>query len=273
MTILFGQIDWPLVGQTTALMLGLALFFGIAIAVISKLAAVKSDPQVDEIASKLGGANCGACGFGSCMELARALSEGKASVELCGPASGENKIAINNILGIHNTGTGLTRISVFCAGGTNCMDKFEYQGYGDCASQQLLAEGRKACPTGCLGSGTCVNVCPEDAIDVYGGLAHIIDGLCIKCGACVKACPKGIINRIPENAKVYVACSSHCTGREVASFCTAGCIGCGLCAKKCPVGAIEIVEHLAVIDYSKCVGCYECVAVCPKNVIKKLEKI
>ncbi len=270
MLLFMREINWPVVGAAVAAMLALALFFGVIIALVSKLADKKGDPRTAEVKAKLGGANCGACGYAGCEEFAKALCEGGASIELCGPMSKQNRVEVANILGIHYDGVGDTRIIVSCEGGVRCLDKFEYQGYGDCASQQLLAEGRKACPTGCLGSGSCVKACPVDAIDVWDGLAHIMDELCIKCGACVEACPKHIINRIPSNAKVYIGCSSHCTGREVKGFCPAGCIGCGLCAKKCPVGAISIEEHLAVIDYAKCIRCGECVGVCPVSVIKKL---
>jgi electron transport complex protein RnfB len=271
--LMFKQVNWSLVGITVGVFAGIALFFGVAIIIISKLMAIKSDERVELIKSKLGGANCGACGFAGCEEFAKALCEGKASVDKCGPAGVKNRTEINNILGVDSKGMGPTRIVVSCQGGIHCKDKFEYQGYGDCASQQLLAEGRKECSTGCLGSGTCVNVCPADAIDIREGVAHVIDRLCITCGTCVKECPKGIINRVPASARVHVACSSHCSGKEVSDFCSTGCIACGLCVKKCPHGAIHMDNKLAVIDYQKCTACGACVKVCPKKVIQTLEEI
>lgn len=45
----------------------------------------------------------------------------------------------------------------------------------------------------CDGCGDCVEVCPEGAIQLVGGLAQIDLGLCTECEACVKACPKGAI--------------------------------------------------------------------------------
>ena len=87
-------------------------------------------------------------------------------------------------------------------------------------------------------------------------------------GDCIKTCPRVCIERIPSTAPVYVACHSHCKGKEVMGQCSNGCIACGLCAKNCPQHAIEMVDNLPVIDYSKCTGCKTCVAKCPKHVIK-----
>ena len=79
--------------------------------------------------------------------------------------------------------------------------------------------------------------------------------------------PKGIIDRIPSSAPVYVACSSECKGKDVMNVCKVGCIACGICEKSCPHGAITMNGNLPVIDYSKCTGCLTCVAKCPRKII------
>lgn len=45
----------------------------------------------------------------------------------------------------------------------------------------------------CIGCGSCVNVCPVEAIEVENGTAKISDD-CIECGACVGECPVNAIS-------------------------------------------------------------------------------
>lgn len=269
----FRDIQWTSVLITIGIMVALALVFGIIIMVVAKFFAPKDEnPQLAEIRAHLGGANCGACGKAGCDDFAKALLEGTAKVDDCGSIKKEGKVAISNILGISYDGVGETRVVVACSGGNKCRDKFEYQGYGDCENQQMLANGRKACESGCMGAGSCLEVCPQHAINFDEGYSHISESLCIACGRCIKVCPKQIIKRIPKSAKIYVACSNHEKGKDVINACTAGCIGCGLCEKKCPSEAIHMENNVPVIDYSKCIGCYACADVCPRKVIHRLDK-
>ena len=69
---------------TAALVLGgLGLVFGLMLGYASEKFAVKIDPKIEEVFKALPGANCSACGFTSCMELARAIVEGKAKASAC----------------------------------------------------------------------------------------------------------------------------------------------------------------------------------------------
>ena len=168
---------------------------------------------------------------------------------------------------------GETKIVVACNGGSAARDKYEYMGYGDCRSMELLGGGRKVCPWGCLGMGSCTDACPVHAIQVgEGGYAEVDRAKCITCGKCVAACPKKLIKRVPADAKVYIACSNCLRGgKEVRAMCAHGCVGCGLCAKVCPSHAIELSDNLPVIDYDKCTGCGLCASKCPAKCIKQCD--
>ncbi len=274
--ILLSDIGQPL--QITSILIALALIAGLAavlgalIMLISNICRVDEDPRIAEVTSCLAGSNCGACGHPGCSGFAKALVNGEGDVSQCGQTTKENKIAISNILGLAVSGDMEPTIAVVaCAGGNKCEDKYSYQGYGDCTSQNLLAGGRKACPSGCMGSGTCVNVCPYGAITVSEGCAQVDKDLCRSCGLCIAQCPKGIIKRIPASAKVFVACSNHCKGREVMNACQSGCIACGICVKACPHGAIHMEDNVPVIDYSLCTNCMTCVGKCPRHIIRLVE--
>ena len=122
------------------------------------------------------------------------------------------------------------------------------------------------------GFGSCAAVCPENAISIVNGIAHIDEEACVGCGKCAETCPKALIDLVPENKKTRVQCSSKEFGKNVMSVCKAGCIGCKACEKVCKLGAIKVENNIAQIDYDKCVGCGLCAGKCPKGIItgKKL---
>ena len=248
----------------------LAIIFAVFIVLVSKLCAVKEDEKAKAIAEHLAGANCGGCGYAGCSDFAKALSEGKAEIKGCGPTPNENKAEIAKILGVPFSASAATYAVVKCSGGAHCKDKFEYVGNQSCDAQSAFMGGKKVCPQGCLGNGSCTLVCPFHALEVVDGVAVANKALCEACGLCVKKCPKNLVALIPKSSKVYVACSTTCRGKDVINACTAGCIGCGLCAKNCPENAIEMVNNLPVIDYDKCSGCKTCVAKCPRKCIKEI---
>ena len=247
----------------------LAIVFAALIVLVSKLCAVKEDEKANAIKDCLSGANCGGCGYAGCADFAKALSEGKAEISGCSATSPENKAQIAKILGQEFDGAEETVAVVKCAGGNKCLDKFNYVGNKTCAIASSFMGGPKSCVEGCTGFGSCTACCPHGGIEVSDGVAKTNKDLCESCGLCVKACPKHIIELIPKSAKVYVACSSTCRGREVMNACTVGCIGCGLCSKNCPENAITMVNNLPVIDYKKCSGCLTCVSKCPRKSIKE----
>lgn len=263
------DIQWVSLAIAVAIAFGVALLLGVLIILISRFCQVKEDPRIGEVENLLAGANCGACGYAGCSGMAKALVNGEAELSACGITKPENKIEISNILGIACDGATEPTIAVVaCCGGNKCQDKYAYQGYGTCTSQNMLAGGRKACEVGCMGSGTCVDACPYSCIECYDGYAHVDPDLCRSCGLCINACPKHLIKRVPVSAKVFVACSTECRGKDVMTKCQAGCIACGKCERNCPTGAIHLVNNVPIIDYSKCTSCGKCLEGCPRHCIK-----
>jgi iron only hydrogenase large subunit-like protein len=45
----------------------------------------------------------------------------------------------------------------------------------------------------CIGCSHCMNVCPTQAIRIYGGKASLAENRCVDCGKCYRACPVGAI--------------------------------------------------------------------------------
>ncbi|OQX83855.1 MAG: hypothetical protein B6D63_05555 [Candidatus Latescibacteria bacterium 4484_7] len=247
----------------------LAFVLGLGLAVAARIFAVNVDPRIEKITEILPGANCGGCGYAGCSDLAKAIVEGKAGVDACPVGSAEVAEKIAKIMGVELSGDKVRKVAiVLCSGDDQVASKkFYYNGIEDCASAALIFGGDKSCKYGCLGLGTCADVCPFDAIDMLpSGLARVDPERCTGCGKCVDACPKGIIKLVPIDRKVHVLCSSHDKGGKVRKICKVGCIGCQKCAKEAPEGAITMEENLAVVNYD--IEIPESVAgVCPTHTI------
>ncbi len=268
--LFLASINWTSVGIVLGIMAVLAVLFAVLILIISKLCFVKEDERIKKIEENLSGANCGGCGYAGCHDCAKAIVEGKASLDQCGPTPNENKQKIAEIMGIPFTAEEQKYAVVHCAGGEKSKNKYKYVGEKACVFQSQYMNGKKVCPQGCLGTGDCVAVCPYHAIEIVNGVSYANKALCEACGLCVKTCPKHVIELIPKSSRVYVACSTTCRGKDVINACANGCIGCGLCAKNCPEQAITMVNNLPVIDYKKCTGCKTCASKCPRHCIKEI---
>lgn len=271
MELLLATINWNSFGLVLIILAVLAIFFTALIMVVHKLCAVEENPKIGEVTENLSGANCGGCGFAGCADFAKALVEGRASINDCSATSKEAKTVIASILGQTVENVEPKMAVVKCCGNVeNTTKKYEYTGNESCQEKNLCIGGDKICSTACLGSGDCKAVCKFNAVSVSNGLAKINKDNCTACGTCVRNCPKKIIELIPKKAKVYVACSSKCKGKQVMDACKNGCIGCGLCAKSCPNDAITMVDNLPVYDYDKCTACFICLEKCPRKTIKKI---
>jgi electron transport complex protein RnfB len=237
--------------------------FGAALAAAARRFAVAKDPRVAELEALLPQANCGGCGYGGCEGFAKAVAAGKVDPGLCGSSGDEARATMAAILNRPMPEQISQVAAVACNGGSRVKPRIDYRGITSCGALALLADNLRECRYGCIGLGTCVDVCPTRAISVADGVAAIDGGKCTGCAACVASCPKEIIVLVSRSKKVRVACSSHDAGLAVKAICDDGCTGCGVCVSACPVGAIEISGGLAVIDEGRCTNCAICVAKCP----------
>lgn len=250
----------------------MALVFGLVLSIAYKKLAVKPDEKLAEIREHLPGANCGGCGYAGCDAFASALADGKAKISSCAVCSAEQREAISAVMGVEAESTEKMVARVHCAGGTNCLDRYDYYGVKDCEAASAVTGGPKMCSFGCVGMGTCVKHCPFGAISIgANGVAVVDASVCTGCGTCVSSCPKKIISLIPADGAVNVACSGREKGKTVKDKCKRGCLACGLCAKVCPENAIMITDNLPSVDYSKCAGCNACADKCPSHSIVRLK--
>ena len=246
---------------------------GLLIAILLGIASEKFKVPVDEkevaIRAELPGNNCGGCGYAGCDGLAKAIANGEAPVNGCpvGGAAAAEKISA--IMGVE-AGEFVKKVAfVKCAGTCDvAANKYHYVGEMDCRRAAMVpGRGEKACSYGCLGLGSCVEVCQFGALSIQNGVAKVDRDKCVACGQCVATCPNHVIDLIPYSSAYAVQCSSKDKGKAVMEVCQSGCIGCGLCVRQCEFGAVTLEDNIAVIDGTKCQGCGKCAEKCPKKII------
>ncbi|MBE6948859.1 MAG: RnfABCDGE type electron transport complex subunit B [Ruminococcaceae bacterium] len=237
------------------------------LAVASKIMEVKEDETFIKIRECMPGANCGACGYTGCDGYAHALAEEEGvKTNLCIPGADAVAKQIAAVLGVESEDVIERVATVRCGGDCNTtMDKMIYQGIQTCAAAKLLYGGKGSCTYGCMGLGDCAAVCPNDAICIQNGIAHIDTRRCTGCGLCEKTCPNGVIALMDDVEMILVTCNNKEKGAVVRKKCDNGCIGCKRCEKVCSTGAIKVINNLAVIDYDKCPECDDpgaCARIC-----------
>jgi Na+-translocating ferredoxin:NAD+ oxidoreductase subunit B len=257
-----------------SIMLGvLGLVFGAGLAVASKKFCFATDPRLDEIFNRLPGVNCGACGMPGCMGFAQGLIKGTCTLDRCSVTEEKMRHQIARILGIeHSQGIKTTAV-VHCHGGSaRAKDKYGYRGVRDCRSAVALMMGPKVCAYGCVGFGTCAQVCPFGALSMNDENLPVVDETkCTSCGKCVTVCPRKLFSIVPVQKRFVVRCKSLDLGKKVVEACSCGCIACRKCEKACPSSAIKIINNLAVIDYALCDNKGECFKVCPTKAVARKE--
>jgi len=257
---------------TTVITLGgLGVLFGAVLAVGARVFHVQIDPRLEKILDLMPQLNCGACGYGGCLDCARAMLDGKAEPTACPICDHEAREKIAELLGRLLKEEEQTVARIFCRGGYDAARRYLYDGVQTCQAANQIEGGVSACDYGCLRYYTCKAICPFGAIEIDSrGNPVVNPDKCRSCGLCVQNCPRNIIHLVPAASAVDVLCSSRAKGKAVVKVCGTGCIGCGKCVKECPVGAITMEDNLARIDYEKCTACGRCVEVCPRNIIERV---
>ena len=161
----------------------LGLILGLFLGFAAKAFHVETDPREEKIIQALPGNNCGGCGYPGCSGLAAAITKGEAPVNAC-PVGGEavaEKVAA--IMGVEVTASVRMTAFVRCAGDCEKAGRnYEYEGERDCRMAAFMpGGGDKSCSYGCLGYGSCVSVCPFDAIHVINGIAVVDKDACRAC--------------------------------------------------------------------------------------------
>lgn len=244
------------------------ILVGIMLVFVGKKFYVEVDEREAQIRECLPGNNCGACGFAGCDALAAEIAAGNAEVNACPVGGAPVADKIGEIMGVSAEAMEKKVAFVRCKGSCEfTKNQGTYVGLEDCRSAQMNGIRFTDCDYGCLGLGSCVKVCPENAITVKDGIAAVDPRKCVGCGLCAKTCPRNLIELVPESKLVRVRCSNRDKGPTVKKVCSAGCIGCMLCTRLCPTKAITVENNLAHIDYEACIQCGKCAEKCPAHVI------
>lgn len=262
MTILTATILVGVIGLICALLLVVASHF----------MAVKVNETEVAVRACLPGANCGACGYSGCDGYAAALAaDPTLPANLCRPGGADATAKIAAVLGVKADEADPLVAFVRCSGDCDARGSISnYEGVKTCSAAKLLFGGASACTFGCLGYGSCAEVCPNDAICLENGIAHIDPRRCVGCGLCAKTCPNGLIALLPVKTQAVVACFSQLKGPKVRAACKNGCIACTKCQKGCTSGAITIENNLARVDPAACTACGVCAENCPTGSVRML---
>jgi Na+-translocating ferredoxin:NAD+ oxidoreductase RNF subunit RnfB len=246
-------MDVTTIAVSVLILGGVGLAFGILIALANAKLKVWEDPRIDAVTDMLPGNNCGACGEAGCRAFAESLVEGKIQPATCTVLGSDDVIDLAEFLGVE-AGEANKRVArLLCAGGTDvAIQHAEYRGLQTCKAAVAVSGGGKGCKWGCLGLADCEVVCDFDAIIMNDvGLPVVIPDKCTACGDCVEACPLDLFTIMPLEYNLIVQCKNLLEGDEAEEACQVACTACGRCAADAAPGLIEMVNGLAVIDYSK----------------------
>lgn len=81
------------------------------------------------------------------------------------------------------------------------MEKFPARSVGMLSDEKELEMSHPVIEADeCIGCGICVDACPQEVLEVVGGVAEVVnEDACIACGDCVEECPMGAIPEVIED--------------------------------------------------------------------------
>ncbi|MCZ7586211.1 MAG: 4Fe-4S binding protein [Deltaproteobacteria bacterium] len=229
-----------------AIMGGVALFFGVVLALAYRFLRVEEDPRIDEVEGMLPGSNCGACGQPGCRAFAELVCSGAEQPGKCTVSSVDGITAIANYLGVEATIAERRTARLHCAGGKSSVRRVaQYAGLDSCRAAVLVNGGATACAWGCLGLADCERACTFDAIRMNGEDLPVVNpDLCTACNDCVEVCPRDLFTLMPVSQQLIVQCSSPLQGSAATEVCSVACDACGRCALDAKAGVIEMAGGL-----------------------------
>ncbi len=145
--------------------------------------------------------------------------------------------------------------------------RFMYSGHKDCTLFKTMYEAEYDCSYGCIGFGSCISHCPQDAIVIINNTAVVTEA-CDGCGNCIEHCPNNLIQLVPSTPDFVVQCSTH-DGKH--TTCSQACTACGSCIDPYIYSGFTIQNNLAVSDYKQNHDKSGFALKCPSKCIKKIE--
>ena len=156
------------------------LIIAVLLSVAEKVFHVEVDEKEIKVREALAGNNCGACGYAGCDALAKAIAKGEAPVNACPPAGKKGAEKIAEIMGAQAGEFVRQTAFVKCSGTCEVRhQKFNYYGTRTCTSASVApGGGERSCQYGCMGYGSCADVCDNQAIRIINGKAVVDEELC-----------------------------------------------------------------------------------------------